>query len=200
MQGLLWRAVCQVNCMDEVLAQVRSFADKAHGDQTRKYTPERYIVHPVRVMELCRQHHQTLAVLCAALLHDILEDTPVSRQEIYSFLIQCMPTDEAHQTIELVVELTDVYTKQNYPAWNRKKRRAAEAQRIAHTSADAQTIKYADIIDNCREIVQHDPDFARVFLRECRALLDVMPNGLPALYHLAKEQLQASQNQLRERT
>ncbi|MGN6567929.1 MAG: hypothetical protein ACTHJ0_08255 [Flavipsychrobacter sp.] len=36
------------------LEEVIAFADKAHGSQMRKYTPERYIVHPIRVMELCR--------------------------------------------------------------------------------------------------------------------------------------------------
>ena len=38
--------------MNEILAAIRKFADEAHGEQKRKYTPERYIVHPVRVMEL----------------------------------------------------------------------------------------------------------------------------------------------------
>jgi hypothetical protein len=46
-------------------------------------------------------------------------------------------------------------------------------------------VKYADIIDNCREIVEHDPDFAKVFLRECRALLRVMPKGNELLYREA---------------
>ena len=196
----IWLTVCLMNDMDAILNQVRDFADKAHGDQTRKYTPERYIVHPVRVMNLCRQHNQSLPVLCAALLHDVLEDTPVSKQDIYTFLCGIMPADEAHQTIELVVELTDVYTKASYPAWNRRKRRAAEAERITQTSAEAQTIKYADILDNCREIVQNDPDFARLFLWECKQLLNAIPNGVPALYQLAKEQVQVSQRQLRERT
>ncbi len=45
------------------------------------------------------------------------------------------------------------------------------------TSADAQTIKYADIIDNSNEISTNDPDFARVFLSECRNLLKRMDRG-----------------------
>ncbi|WP_297333190.1 hypothetical protein [Flavobacterium sp.] len=39
---------------EEILHRIREYADDAHGSQMRKYTPERYIVHPVRVMEtLC---------------------------------------------------------------------------------------------------------------------------------------------------
>ena len=37
--------------MEEVLKQVEQYADRAHSDQRRKYSPERYIVHPVRVMK-----------------------------------------------------------------------------------------------------------------------------------------------------
>lgn len=44
-------------------------------------------------------------------------------------------------------------------------------------SANAQTIKYADILDNCREIVEHDREFAARFLNECDHLLQVMDKG-----------------------
>lgn len=167
--------------MKEVLERVKVFADEAHGEQMRKYTPERYIVHPVRVMELCANYTDSLPVLASALLHDVLEDTSVSEKELYLFLLTVMKEEEAKQTTELVVELTDIFTKSAYSRWNRKKRKANEAARIQKTSSDSQTVKYADIIDNCKEIVEHDPDFAGVFLLECRALLHVMMNGDPSL-------------------
>lgn len=37
----------------EIINKIIEFADKAHGDQTRKYTSDKYIVHPIRVMETC---------------------------------------------------------------------------------------------------------------------------------------------------
>ena len=173
--------------MDALLQKIRDYADNAHGNQQRKYSPERYIVHPVRVMELCRKHTDDRSVLAAALLHDVLEDTPVTRAELHQFLLTVINEEEAKRTTQLVVELTDVYTKTVYPRWSRRKRKAKEAVRIKHTSGESQTVKYADIIDNCREIVQHDPDFARVFLRECRGLLKVMPKGDQTLYQEAIE-------------
>jgi guanosine-3',5'-bis(diphosphate) 3'-pyrophosphohydrolase len=163
--------------MNETLVAIRHFADEAHGDQKRKYTPERYIVHPVRVMEICGRYTTALAVLAAALLHDVLEDTNVGQKEMQRFLETIIPKEDALQTTALVVELTDIYTKAAYPRWNRKKRKRKEAERIETTSADSQTVKYADIIDNCKEIVEHDPDFAGVFLQECRSLLQLMQNG-----------------------
>jgi benzoyl-CoA reductase/2-hydroxyglutaryl-CoA dehydratase subunit BcrC/BadD/HgdB len=98
-----------------------------------------------------------------------------------------MNAAQAERTIQLVVELTDVYVKVAYPQYNRRRRKSMELERMAKTSPEAQTIKYADIIDNCSEIVSHDRDFARVFLRECKALLEKMPDGDPELYRTARE-------------
>jgi guanosine-3',5'-bis(diphosphate) 3'-pyrophosphohydrolase len=86
-----------------------------------------------------------------------------------------------------VEELTDIYVKKSYPRMNRRTRKAKELARMEHISADAQTIKYADIIDNCREIVTDDSDFAAVFLRECATLLDKVNQGNPQLYAQAQE-------------
>jgi len=167
--------------MNAVLEQIRDFADQAHGGQLRKYTPERYIVHPVRVMEICREYSHELPVLAAALLHDVLEDTPVSKEQLHQFLLSVMNAEDADLTSKLVVELTDVFIKKDYPQWNRKKRKAMETERIAHTSSLSQTVKYADVLDNCHEIVEHDPDFGRRFLSECRMLLDAAGQGNPEL-------------------
>ncbi|WP_207531692.1 HD domain-containing protein [Desertivirga arenae] len=171
--------------MEEILEQVRRFAERAHGEQTRKYSPERYIFHLVRVTEMCREYNHKLPVLAAALLHDVLEDTPVKKEEIRVFLNGVMEKNEVDYTLKLVMELTDIFVKKDYPKWNRRLRKAREAERIEKTSADAQTIKYADIIDNCREITEKDPEFAAVFLRECKNLLAKITKGNRALYNKA---------------
>lgn len=172
--------------MNELLQTVRDFADRAHGEQMRKFAPERYIAHPIRVMELCQAQTHDTAILAAALLHDVLEDTPVQGEELLHFLLGVMEERTARRTLELVVELTDIYTKKNYPGWNRRKRKAHETERLMKTSAAAQTIKYADIIDNSAEIARQDTeDFALVFLRECKALLKKITNGDAVLYQQA---------------
>ncbi len=175
--------------MNTLLQQVRDYADAAHGTQMRKYTPERYIVHPVRVMETCAQYTDKPTILAAALLHDVLEDTPLTQQEMQAFLQTIMSEEDAAETLKLVIELTDVYVKKDYPKMNRRTRKAKEQLRIADTSADSQTIKYADIIDNCNEIVKHDPDFAKVFLYECRANLRIMGKGNADLYNRAVQKV-----------
>jgi guanosine-3',5'-bis(diphosphate) 3'-pyrophosphohydrolase len=171
--------------VEEILDKVKDFADKAHGDQTRKYTPERYIVHPIRVMNICREYTDALPVLAASLLHDVLEDTAVTSRDMNQFLVTLLGPQQAARTTKLVEELTDIYTKKNYPNWNRRKRKAKEAERIEKLSPESQTIKYADIIDNCKEIVEYDPEFAGVFIRECRSLLKKMLKGDQELYRIA---------------
>ena len=170
---------------EKILEEVKIFTDQAHGTQMRKYAPDRYIVHPVRVMEMLKNYTSDISVLAAALMHDVLEDTPVKREQIREFLRGLMEPATAEQTVALVEELTDIYTKEAYPRNNRRQRKAMEMERMAKTSREAQTIKYADIIDNCKEIVSHDPQFARVFLRECDALLKKMPSGNRELYEKA---------------
>ncbi len=171
--------------IQSILDQVRDFADRAHGTQMRKYTPDRYIVHPVRVTEILMEYTNDVCMLAAALLHDVLEDTPLKSEEIEFFLKDIMLSTEVRKTINLVEELTDVYVKSDYPHLNRRQRKELEIARIAKTSRDSQTIKYADIIDNCIEIVKYDRAFAKKFLWECKEMLRAARRGDGCLYERA---------------
>lgn len=173
--------------MEAILEQIKDLADKSHGEQMRRYAPDRYIVHPARIMEICKEYTNDICVLAAALLHDVLEDTPVTKDEIKNFLMTVMSPEQATKTVQLVDELTDIYIKANFPYWNRRKRKNKEAERLEKATAEAQTIKYADIIDNAPEIAEMDPDFAKRFLPEYRALLRKISKGNPELYKRAIE-------------
>ncbi|HSI68906.1 MAG TPA: HD domain-containing protein [Gillisia sp.] len=91
------------------------FAREAHGKQQRKYSNELYIEHPKRVAELVRSVSHTTEMICAAYLHDVVEDTPVSINEIYEKF--------GAEVGGLVAELTDEFMKSNYPHLNRKTRK-----------------------------------------------------------------------------
>lgn len=169
----------------KVLEKVLSFASKAHGEQRRKFSNELFIHHPIRVMNSCREFTDEIPVLAAALLHDILEDTAVTRQELRSFLNSIMEKEEAAKTLDLVVELTDVYTKERFPRLNRRARKRKEAERLSAVSPEAQTIKYADIIDNTVTLSAQDMDFAREFVKEGKKMLSKMNDGNPELHRYA---------------
>src|SRR5690606_17730632 len=159
------------------------------------YSNDPYIIHPIRVMGLCKTQNQPVPVLAASLLHDVLEDTDIEKEEMRDFLHNIMEAKEANKTLQLVIDLTDIYTHQEYPNWNRYKRKAKEKERLGKISPQAQTIKYADIIDNGKEILAEDPQFAPRYLRECRDLLEAMQNGNP---DLRKQALQVVRTGLQE--
>jgi guanosine-3',5'-bis(diphosphate) 3'-pyrophosphohydrolase len=176
--------------MEQVLARIQQFADQAHGDQMRKYTAERYIVHPARVMKICQKYTDDICIHGAALLHDVVEDTPITPDDLRKFLSPLMNASDTEKTVKLVVELTDVYIKKDYPHLNRKKRKALEIERLAKVSPDAQTIKYADLIDNSIDIVQHDPQFGHIFVFEAKKLLSAMQKGNAELRTVATTTIQ----------
>ena len=57
------------------------FAAEAHGGQIRK-SGDLYIVHPLAVASIVADWHLDPQALCAALLHDVVEDTYISKAEI----------------------------------------------------------------------------------------------------------------------
>lgn len=177
----------QVTTQDQevIIQQIKEFASIAHGDQRRKYSGERYMAHLLRVMNTTYLHLNTLPALSAALLHDVLEDTSVSETEMKHFLHSVMIPEDADHTLLLVIELTDVFTKKNFPRLNRAERKHRECQRLITIHPEAQTIKYADIIDNSVDVTENDPDFAMIFLTEYIEVLKKMNKGDQILYREA---------------
>lgn len=181
----------------EIIDKIIEFADQAHEDQTRKYSPDRYIVHPIRVMKTCSEYTDSLPILAAAVLHDVLEDTPYTQDDISAFLESYMNEAERNLTISLVIELTDVYVKENFPKLNRFKRKKKEIKRLKNISPEAQTIKYADILDNAAEISQNDPMFAERYLKECLDILLALKDGNSQLRQKAIDLVTTEQKKIK---
>jgi len=57
------------------------FAARQHTGQMRA-SGESFISHPVSVAEICAELHMDTTTLCAALLHDTVEDTPATIEEV----------------------------------------------------------------------------------------------------------------------
>jgi RelA/SpoT family (p)ppGpp synthetase len=65
----------------EHLQQAVELARTSHADQVRK-SGEPYFFHPLRVAHLAARHWMGFASINAALLHDVVEDTPVTLEEV----------------------------------------------------------------------------------------------------------------------
>jgi (p)ppGpp synthase/HD superfamily hydrolase len=148
-----------------------TFATAKHTGQTR-YCGAPYIVHPIAVATMVASVGGTDAMIAAAILHDTIEDTATTKNELLAAF-------DAEIT-KLVVELTDVFTSKACPGVSRAERKARECARTALTSPEAQTIKVADIIHNKPGILKYKPEFAPIWLAEKAAQLAVLTRRTPS--------------------
>jgi guanosine-3',5'-bis(diphosphate) 3'-pyrophosphohydrolase len=156
----------------DMVERARVFATAAHAavGQLRKYTNEPYIVHPAEVVEIVKTRPHDSEMLCAAWLHDVVEDTEVT--------VEVIRSEFGNRVAELVEWLTDV----SKPGMgNRSFRKAIDREHTSRAPAEAQTIKCADLISNTKSITMHDSKFAKVYLEEKRLLLEVMTKADPIL-------------------
>ena len=174
---------------DDRLGMVKDLAIRLHGDQKRKYSGDPYYTHLFRVSDTVKEIGGDEAMIMAALLHDVLEDTPTNEIELISELESIVDPQMARDIVNLVIELTDVYTKENFPDLKRRARKEMEAKRLGEVSSRAQTIKYADLLDNGEDIMKNDPSFGRVYLREKERILNYMRNGDKYLYNKCLSQI-----------
>ena len=164
--------------------EIEELARELHGDQKRKYTGEPYVNHTVTVANIVKKHGGDEPMVYAAILHDVLEDTPTTENELMGLLMGIFDNYMiSRDVVMLVKELTDVYVTENFPNTNRKGRKEMEAMRLGKVSPRAQTIKYADLLDNSRDIVYNDPKFAKVYLKEKEQILKYMTKGNKELYN-----------------
>ena len=145
------------------LARVYATAAHAAVGQRRKYTDQPYIVHPIRVAEIADLYGGTDDMISAAYLHDVVEDTAVSIDDI---------EDMFGPAVALIVDgLTDVSKPED---GNRVVRKAMDRRHSADATWAAQFVKCADIIDNASDIGDNDPSFNIVYCKEMVALLEVL--------------------------
>jgi (p)ppGpp synthase/HD superfamily hydrolase len=130
----------------------RGIAEFAHNqiEQKRKYTGEPYINHPKAVVEIVRSVEHTEAMICAAWLHDVVEDTQITLACLEQMLSeQCTSIEFAKEVVALVEMLTDVSKPED---GNRAVRKEIDRQHTALASPEGKTIKLADLIDNTQSM------------------------------------------------
>ncbi|GFO66670.1 hypothetical protein GMLC_02490 [Geomonas limicola] len=162
---------------NDLIQRARLYATEMHEriNQRRKYTHQPYPVHLKAVADLVAQVGCEPEVVAAAWLHDTVEDTPATFEEL--------ERDFGKVVMTLVAELTDISRVSD---GNRAARKEIDRRHLAAASPRAKTVKLADIIDNTRDIARHDPRFARTYLPEMFQLLEVLTEGNTKLYQKAQ--------------
>jgi (p)ppGpp synthase/HD superfamily hydrolase len=122
------------------------FAAQRHAGQRRKgLAGEPYINHLIEVAELVAASSEMVDtnLMMAAFLHDTVEDTGVTRDELEDLF--------GSDVAGLVMEVTD---DKSLP---KEKRKALQVQGAPKKSPRAQTLKLADKISNLRSILSSPP-------------------------------------------
>lgn len=152
------------------------FARWAHMGKYRRYTGNPFFHHCLEVAAFVRAVTSDSNMICAAYLHDMIEDTDVGRERIESLFGQ--------DVADLVVGMTNPSRPED---GNRARRKAIDLEHAARQSGRVQMIRLADILSNGPSIVANDPAFARVYMREAEALMRHLQQGNRALRQMVEQ-------------
>jgi (p)ppGpp synthase/HD superfamily hydrolase len=151
-----------------LIVKASVFAHKAHEGVARKYNQAPYITHPARVAKATAElSGATEEMVAAAWLHDVVEDTAITLEQIRQ--------EFGEKVAELVGWLTN---EPKVPGENRAARKKKAAVRLNKAPKDAQRIKMLDRMDNLGEMdYKADGSFARVYVEESWDLFYAISNA-----------------------
>jgi len=158
-----------------LIVRALEFAAHKHREQKRKdVNASPYINHPIQLANVLVLEGRVSdpVVIAAALLHDTIEDTQTTWQELRGAF--------GDEIADIVLEVTD--TK-----WIAKTaRKRLQVAKARHASEKAQLVKLADKICNVRDVAAHPPagwslERRREYFEWARSVVDRMRGVHPAL-------------------
>ncbi len=114
-------------------------AARAHEGQTRKGSNEPYITHPRAVAAILKAQGFGESVIAAALVHDVVEDTKTTLEDV------------RRELGEEVARLVELVTHDDTLSWEEKKQKYIDTVRTA--SAEVKAIAVADKIHNTQSFI-----------------------------------------------
>lgn len=141
----------------EAIRRAYHYAEQAHEGQTRR-SGESYITHPLAVAHVLAMMHMDYECIMAGLLHDVIEDTPLTSDDL------------ASEFGQEVAELVEGVTKLAKAAFETTKHAQAENLRkmLLAMSRDIRVIivKLADRLHNMRTLGHLPPEKRRRIAHE----------------------------------
>ena len=130
----------------ELLDRAIIFAVKAHAGTERRGKGFPYIVHPMEAVEIVATITPDQELLAAAALHDVVEDTEISADEIRR--------EFGDRIAALVVAESDVFEEgvSEEDSWHARKQAAMD--RLAAAPRDAKIVAMGDKLSNMRAIAR----------------------------------------------
>lgn len=129
-----------------VLDRAIIFAVKAHSGTERRGKGYPYIVHPLEAVEIVATLTNDQGLLAAAALHDTVEDTYVTIDQIRTEFGDRIADLVAAESDEMPVDVPEEDT------WHARKQAAID--RLAHAGRDAKMVALGDKLSNMRAIAR----------------------------------------------
>ncbi len=145
--------------MTDLISLALEFAREKHKKQTRKFENTPYIEHPIGVVNILSDFTNDEAIICAAYLHDTIEDTNTNLLELKTMFNQ--------EIASLVEELTSHKKDQEKigkPQYLSRK--------LNGMSEKAKMIKFADRLHNVSNIGKGPINFSRRYAQETAFILN----------------------------
>ena len=128
------------------LVKAVAFAADKHRNQRRKDAEASpYINHPIALANVLANEGgvDDVTVLCAAVLHDTIEDTETTPEELQAIF--------GPKVASVVMEVTDDKSLE------KSLRKQRQVEHAPHISTEAKLVKLADKISNLRDILTSPP-------------------------------------------
>lgn len=159
-----------------LIERAYQFAKEAHGDQLRK-SGEPYMTHPVAVAQILADLRMDAPTIAAALLHDVIEDTPVTLDDLErEFGI------EVARMVDGVTKLDQLPTDVGSMKGGKAGIREAEYLRKTFLAMDHDIrvilIKLADRLHNMRTLGYLSPERQKRMARETMDIFAPLANRL----------------------
>ncbi|CAM3787403.1 GTP pyrophosphokinase rsh [Litorimonas haliclonae] len=139
---------------EALLNKAYVFSVKAHGDQKR-HSGDPYYAHPIEVAGILADLHLDVATICTALLHDVLEDTDTTFEELSKEF-----TPEIAELVDGVTKLGQL----SIPNATRERAQAENFQKfVLAISKDVRVllVKLCDRLHNMRTLEHHPKPASR---------------------------------------
>jgi len=162
-------AVYQPKADLELVRAAYAFSCEAHEGQKRK-SGDPYFIHPVSVAKIITDLRLDVASVCAALLHDVVEDTQVSSEQLES---------EFGSEVAFLVDGVTKLTKINFTS--RQDRQAESFRKMVVAMARdirVLVVKLCDRLDNMRTLQFMSADGQERIARETMDIYAPLANRL----------------------
>lgn len=130
------------NALSPSYLQAIQFASKNHATQYRKLGGEPFILHPISVAAILADYQFPKELIIAAILHDVVEDTPVTLQDV-----------EKTFGKEVATLVDGVSEQDKSLPWEERKK--AYFDRLQKASLDVIRLSAADKLHNLQDLVHY---------------------------------------------